>query len=31
MGIGAGALSHAIYEESIVPVRERDAGGNDRR
>jgi len=24
MGIGAGALSHAIYEQSIVPVRERE-------
>jgi alkylhydroperoxidase family enzyme len=24
MGMGAGALSHAIYEESIVPVRERE-------
>ena len=24
MGIGAGALSHAIYDESIVPVRERE-------
>ena len=24
MGMGAGALSHAIYEQSIVPVRERE-------
>jgi alkylhydroperoxidase family enzyme len=24
IGIGAGALSHAIYEQSIVPVRERE-------
>ncbi len=24
MGIGAGALSHAVYEQSIVPVRERE-------
>ena len=24
MGIGAGALSHAIYEQSILPVRERE-------
>ena len=24
MGMGAGALSHAIYDESIVPVRERE-------
>jgi alkylhydroperoxidase family enzyme len=24
MGIGAGALSHAIYDQSIVPVRERE-------
>jgi alkylhydroperoxidase family enzyme len=24
MGIAAGALSHAIYEQSIVPVRERE-------
>ena len=24
MGIGAGTLSHAIYEQSIVPVRERE-------
>jgi alkylhydroperoxidase family enzyme len=24
MGIGAGALSHAIYEQSVVPVRERE-------
>jgi len=24
MGAGAGALSHAIYEQSIVPVRERE-------
>jgi alkylhydroperoxidase family enzyme len=24
MGMGAGALSHAIYEESILPVRERE-------
>jgi alkylhydroperoxidase family enzyme len=24
MGIGAGSLSHAIYDESIVPVRERE-------
>jgi alkylhydroperoxidase family enzyme len=24
MGIGAGSLSHAIYEQSIVPVRERE-------
>jgi alkylhydroperoxidase family enzyme len=24
MGIGAGALSHAIYEQSIIPVRERE-------
>jgi alkylhydroperoxidase family enzyme len=24
MGIGAGALSHAIYEQSIVPIRERE-------
>jgi alkylhydroperoxidase family enzyme len=24
MGMGAGALSHAIYDQSIVPVRERE-------
>jgi alkylhydroperoxidase family enzyme len=24
MGIGAGSLSHAIYEQSIVPIRERE-------
>ena len=24
MGMGAGALSHAVYEQSIVPVRERE-------
>jgi alkylhydroperoxidase family enzyme len=24
MGLGAGALSHAVYEQSIVPVRERE-------
>jgi alkylhydroperoxidase family enzyme len=24
MGMGAGALSHAIYEQSIVPIRERE-------
>jgi alkylhydroperoxidase family enzyme len=24
MGMGAGALSHAVYEESIIPVRERE-------
>lgn len=24
MGMGAGALSHAIYDKSIVPVRERE-------
>jgi AhpD family alkylhydroperoxidase len=24
MGMGAGALSHAIYEQSILPVRERE-------
>lgn len=24
MGIGAGALSHAVYEQSIIPVRERE-------
>jgi len=24
MGAGAGALSHAIYEQSIVPIRERE-------
>jgi alkylhydroperoxidase family enzyme len=24
MGVAAGALSHAIYEQSIVPVRERE-------
>jgi alkylhydroperoxidase family enzyme len=24
IGMGAGALSHAIYEQSIVPVRERE-------
>ena len=24
MGVGAGALSHAIYDQSIVPVRERE-------
>ena len=24
MGIGAGALSHAVYEQSILPVRERE-------
>ena len=24
MGIGAGALSHAIYDQSILPVRERE-------
>jgi alkylhydroperoxidase family enzyme len=24
MGVGAGALSHAIYEQSIVPIRERE-------
>ena len=24
MGIGAGALSHAIYDQSIVPARERE-------
>jgi alkylhydroperoxidase family enzyme len=24
MGMGAGALSHAIYEQSIVPVRDRE-------
>jgi alkylhydroperoxidase family enzyme len=24
MGIGAGALSHAIYDQSVVPVRERE-------
>jgi alkylhydroperoxidase family enzyme len=24
MGVGAAALSHAIYEESILPVRERE-------
>jgi alkylhydroperoxidase family enzyme len=24
MGVGAGALSHAIYERSIIPVRERE-------
>lgn len=24
MGMGAGALSHAIYDESLVPVRERE-------
>jgi alkylhydroperoxidase family enzyme len=24
MGIGAGTLSHAVYEESILPVRERE-------
>ena len=24
MGVGAGALSHAVYEQSIIPVRERE-------
>ena len=24
MGIGAGTLSHAVYEQSIIPVRERE-------
>ena len=24
MGMGAGALSHAVYEQSIIPVRERE-------
>ena len=24
MGLGAGALSHAVYEQSIIPVRERE-------
>ena len=24
MGIGAGTLSHAVYEQSILPVRERE-------
>ena len=24
MGMGAGALSHAVYEQSILPVRERE-------
>jgi alkylhydroperoxidase family enzyme len=24
MGAGAGALSHAVYEQSIIPVRERE-------
>src|SRR5947207_13941258 len=24
MGVGAAALSHAIYDQSIVPVRERE-------
>jgi alkylhydroperoxidase family enzyme len=24
MGVGAGALSHAIYDQSILPVRERE-------